>query len=191
MRRHARCVHARRTPAGTSGRLHAPLARGTCATSRALRGVHKTRGFSHLRAKHAARCGDHGSRAGRDRGDAAVDRDRPAPRRCAQRVLTPKKTVIRFRHNKTWPQQRVSATRSTTRVTTQSSARLVDTVDSGVVSPAKAPGPSMQATRRALRSGFFRESGNGWPANCIRHDAPSASSVGRGSDTRGRFSTGQ
>src|SRR5690606_19017772 len=54
---------------------------------------------------------------------------------CA-RVLTVKKTVIRFRHNNTW-QQRVSANPTTLRDTTQSSARMPGMVDSVVVSPGK------------------------------------------------------
>jgi hypothetical protein len=65
-----------------------------------------------------------------------IRRARAACRRCAavSGVLTAKKTVIRFRLNNSWPQQRVSANPATTSSTTQSSARKVVMVDAGVVS---------------------------------------------------------
>jgi hypothetical protein len=63
---------------------------------------------------------------------------------------------------------------------------MVGMVDSGVVSSAKTRGPSNHATRDAIRSGFFRVE-----QYQIRHDALCASSVDRGSDTRGAFRTGQ
>jgi hypothetical protein len=103
-----------------------------------------TSGLEWSDAVRCARCVVHG---GEGRAQAAFSGRR--------RVLTAKKTVIRFRHNNTWPQQRVSATRTKTRDTTQSSARMVVMVDSGVVFPAKAPGRWKHATRGAMRSGFF------------------------------------
>ncbi|WP_132986458.1 hypothetical protein [Luteimonas terricola] len=118
-------------------------------------------------------------------GDGGDGRSRAVPSG-RRRVLTPKKTVIRFRHNNTWQQKRVSANQATARDTTQSSAGMPGMVGSGVVSPAKTRGPSNHATRDALRSGFFRIE-----RYQIRHDALCASSVGRGSDTRGAFRTGQ
>ncbi len=134
---------------------HARVDAFACGEPKAL----KTSGFEHACM--------FASRASRDRALAlpvpfAAQRagtvgERVKTRR--RRVLTPKKTVIRFRHNKTWPQKRVSATRTTTRNTTQSSARMVDTVDSGVALSSKAPGPRMHATRGAVRSGFFRVEG--------------------------------
>ncbi len=108
----------------------------------------------------------------------------PLHHAAAFRVLTAKKTVIRFRHNNRWSQQRVSANPATTCNTTQSSARKVVMVDSGVVSLAKAPDGQGHATRGAERSGFFS-------VEVIRFDAPGASAVDRGSDTRGAFRTGQ
>ena len=136
---------------------------GTCIGSscRETRRVHKTSAFvdTHPRAgisrpgciarwhsAFAVAVGDDGPRG------------TPSLRR---RVLTPKKTVIRFRHNNTWPQKRVSATRTTTRDTTQSSRRMVGKVDSGVVSPAKTRRhASMQPAARCA-AGFFVSSSTG------------------------------
>jgi hypothetical protein len=146
--------------------------------------VRKTSAFQNARRTHCLRAGETDKRPG-----GAIAIVRACQRARARRarpvgVLTAKKTVIRFRHNNIWPQQRVSANPATTCNTTQSSARKVVMVDLEVVSLAKTPGGQRHATRGAERSGFFR-------VEEIRPDAPGASAVDRGSDTRGVFRTGQ
>lgn len=157
----ARDVHtgalAQRTAAVAVRRFVVRIARSPCHRGKVL----KTSAFMRAHRYACIRTAADGSGPGVA---FAVDGDdhgaRTAPSR-RRRVLTVKKTVIRFRHNNTWPQKRVSATQSPARDTTRSSTRMVVMVDAGVVSPAKLEGhPGMQPAARSA-AGFFVSSSTG------------------------------
>lgn len=125
-------------------------------------------------------------------------RPRPGRKKDCVRLLTVEKTVIRFRHSRRCLRNQVSRRIETTRSTTRTSARTIDTVDAGSLSPAKtsaaktspakvAPAKSQRhpeyQTRSARRRGFF-VAGAARRECRIRTGARRAPAVDRGSDSR-------
>lgn len=155
----ARGVHA-----ATVLVAHASAASG-CAGARTsgsrllARKVLKTSAFLHVRLGVRIPIGASGAHPRPASAADGAGKRGFAPRPWRRRVLTPKKTVIRFRHNNRWPHKRVSATQATTRDTTQSSARMVVMVDSGVVSLAKVHEPANMQPVAPRAAGFFVLSG--------------------------------
>ena len=123
---------------------------------------------------------------------------RPGRKKDCIRLLTVEKTVIRFRHSRRCLRNQVSRRIETTRSTTRTSARTIDTVDAGSLSPAKTPAaktsPAKVApakpqrhpeyrTRSATRRGFFVAGATRRECR-IRTGARCAPAVDRGSDSR-------
>lgn len=185
----ARCACRRRMRVA---RHRAPPARMRMHDRRCVRNTEKkalslprARCPARRAASHAAQCA---------RRDAA----RWAPRRgwrlrnICDKVLTAEKTVIRFRPNQGSQPQRVGSIKKTTHADKQCSARLVMTVDAGVVSFDKTHDLPDAKPASLRQAGFFMEAGHRDRRgrrlpHQIRCGAPGALAVSHGSDTRGGF----
>jgi hypothetical protein len=110
-------------------------------------------------------------------------------------LLTVEKTVIRFRPSRHTLRTRVSIKIATTRSTTRTSARTIDTVDAGSLSSAKTLAAKNSPAKTPTTTFFIEPAAPGaagflLPAPLrracrIRPGAPCAPAVDRGSDSRG------
>ena len=129
--------------------------------------------------------------------DRIASKSRPWPGRkkdCV-RLLTVEKTVIRFRPSRHTLRKRVSIKIATTRSTTRTSARTIDTVDAGALSSAKTFMAKSFSAKTPVTSLFIEPAAPGvagflLPAPLrracqIRPGALRAPAVDRGSDSRG------
>jgi hypothetical protein len=126
---------------------------------------------------------------------ARETRRRPGRKKDCVRLLTVEKTVIRFRPSRHPLRTRVSIKIATTRSTTRTSARTIDTVDAGALSSAKTFKAKSSSAKSPTTSFFTKPAAPGvagfllpGPARraCrIRPGAPCAPAVDRGSNSRG------
>ena len=119
----------------------------------------------------------------------------PRQKKDCAKLLTVEKTVIRFRPSRHPLRTRVSIKIATTRSTTRTSARTIDTVDAGVLSSAKTLAAKNSPAKKPTTAFLTEPAAPGaagfllpapWRRACrIRPGARCAPAVDRGSDSRG------
>ena len=144
----------------------------------------------------SSRCENRRARVGAVRGSSPSwrrDRSGRAAENIFAKLLTHRKSVIRFRPSRHFLRKQVSRVIATISKTKRPSTRALAMTDAGFASPTKTHTPFRHRTRAACDAGVFSSAPTGanrsWPflaaLATIRSDAPGATAAACGSDSRG------